>query len=233
MIREISVNEISDGKRYSARDLVRLGCHGCQGCSDCCRDQGTMIILDPYDVFSLCKALQTDFQSLVRSGLIRIQIVDGISQPGLAVRPYYVFEEQDGRKRPRRMDCCVFLNTEGRCSIHDTRPGICRLFPLARLYENDSFSYILQKDQCSQPDGSKIRIKNWLGIPELPRYEDFVLRYHRLLQVIRPSAEEYQDAEYLRKLNFGFLKLFFMTPYHTKEDFYPQYDERVLRIRGI
>ena len=218
----------------SSRDLARLGCSHCKGCSDCCRDQGTMIVLDPYDVFQLTKALQKDFSSLVREGILRIGMVDGISQPGLAIRPYYVFQKNGkGRLRPYRMDACVFLNAEGRCSIHAVRPGICRLFPLARLYENDSFSYILQKDQCSQPDGVKIRISKWLELPDLQRYEDFVLRYHRLLRAIRPDEEERKDAEYVRKLNFAFLKLFFMTPYAANEDFFPQYDERVLRIRGI
>ena len=32
---------------------------------------------------------------------------------------------------------CGFLADDGRCSIHMLRPGICRLFPLARDYSDD------------------------------------------------------------------------------------------------
>ena len=231
MIREISVEELSDGRRMSSRDLCKLGCHHCEGCSTCCEDQGTVILLDPYDVFQLTKALQKDFSTLVREGFVRITMVDGLAQPGLNIRPFYGFRERSGKTRPYRFDCCVFLDARGRCRIHDFRPGICRLYPLARLYEGDGFSYILQKDECQQPDGTKIRIRNWLGIPEISRYEDFVLRYHRLLKALQPDEEERKDSAYLQKLNYAFLKLFFMTPYDPEGDFYTDYDARVLSLR--
>ena len=37
MEREIDLKEISDGKLYSANDMVKAGCDDCKGCSDCCR----------------------------------------------------------------------------------------------------------------------------------------------------------------------------------------------------
>ena len=33
MIRELDLNEISDGKKYSSNDMVKLGCEECKGCS--------------------------------------------------------------------------------------------------------------------------------------------------------------------------------------------------------
>ena len=31
------INEISDGKKYSISDMVKIGCDDCKGCSACCR----------------------------------------------------------------------------------------------------------------------------------------------------------------------------------------------------
>ena len=47
MIREVDLQEISDGKLYTANDLVKAGCNDCAGCSACCRGMGNSIVLDP------------------------------------------------------------------------------------------------------------------------------------------------------------------------------------------
>ena len=55
MLREIDLSEISDGKLYTANDMVRIECQECKGCSSCCHDMGESIILDPYDLYQLEK----------------------------------------------------------------------------------------------------------------------------------------------------------------------------------
>ena len=35
MKRKIDMSEISDGKLYTANDMVRADCHDCEGCSAC------------------------------------------------------------------------------------------------------------------------------------------------------------------------------------------------------
>lgn len=53
MKREIDLNEISDGRRYGANDMVKADCGDCKGCFDCCKGMGESIVLDPYDVYRL------------------------------------------------------------------------------------------------------------------------------------------------------------------------------------
>ena len=65
MKREVDLKDISDGKLYTANDMVRADCRGCQGCSDCCRGMGSSIVLDPLDTQRLCKGLNTDFAGLM------------------------------------------------------------------------------------------------------------------------------------------------------------------------
>ena len=89
--------------------------------------------LDPYDIYRLTKNLELDFTRLMQ-GRIALHVEEGLILPHLAM------SEENG--------ACSFLNEEGRCSIHAHRPGICRLFPLGRIYENDGFSYFLQVNEC-------------------------------------------------------------------------------------
>ena len=80
---------------------------------------------------------------------------------------------------------CVFIRDDGRCSIHNIRPGICRLFPMGRLYENAGFYYFLQKDECPYPNKTKVKLKNWLNTPEIQRYEKYISDWHYFIRDIQ------------------------------------------------
>lgn len=55
MNRYIDFDKETDGKRYSGKDMARLGCNDCNGCHKCCTGMGTSIVLDPYDIYMLKK----------------------------------------------------------------------------------------------------------------------------------------------------------------------------------
>lgn len=209
MKRDIDMNEVSDGKLYTSNDLVKADCGGCQGCSACCRGMGTSIILDPMDIFRLCCGLQTDFSGLMVDK-IELNIVDGLILPNL--------------KMAGSEETCVFLNAEGRCSIHTLRPGICRLFPLGRIYEDGSFRYFLQVHECPKPNKSKVKVKKWLDTPELKKYEQFVNDWHYYLKDLERQVEE--DPGKMKPLSMELLKRFYMNPYDMEQDFYEQFYDR-------
>lgn len=209
MKRDIDMNEVSDGKLYTSNDLVKADCGGCQGCSACCRGMGTSIILDPMDIFRLCCGLQTDFFGLMMDK-IELNIVDGLILPNL--------------KMAGSEETCVFLNAEGRCSIHTLRPGICRLFPLGRIYEDGSFRYFLQVHECPKPNKSKVKVKKWLDTPELKKYEQFVNDWHYYLKDLERQVEE--DTGKMKPLSMELLKRFYMNPYDVERDFYEQFYDR-------
>ena len=136
MLRNIDLDEISDGKLYTAGDLAKVGCQDCEGCCDCCCQMGDTIILDPLDVWQLMQGRGKSFEQLLDESL-DLHVQDGVILPNL--------------KMAGEKEQCVYLNEKGRCSIHPFRPGICRLFPLGRFYENGSFRYFLQTKECSSP----------------------------------------------------------------------------------
>lgn len=218
MKRNVTLEEISDGNLYEANDMVKADCQDCKGCSDCCQGMGDTVILDPLDVHRLCAGLKKSPEELLGS-VVELGITDGNILPHLAMRG-----EQER---------CVFLNTEGRCSIHDIRPGFCRLFPLGRYYTEDGFKYILQIHECKKKNRSKIKVKKWLDTPNLKQYEKFVLDWHNFLLDVQEVFYETEDETLIKNLNMYVLSRFYYTPYKEDEDFYPQFYVRLEEAKKL
>lgn len=212
MLRNVSLEDISDGKLYTANDLVKADCHDCEGCSACCCGMGESILLDPYDVFCLTGGLGKSFEELLQEHL-DLHVVDGVILPNL--------------RMAAKGDCCTFLNAEGRCSIHSFRPGICRLFPLGRYYEEGTFRYFLQDQECKKSNRSKIKVKKWLDIPGISRYESFVLDWHDFVRSRQELLTQQPDMEMAKKINLYVLELFFFQAWDAGKDFYEQFDVRL------
>lgn len=213
MRRDVSLEEISDGKLYDLNDMVKADCHQCIGCSDCCKGMGESIVLDPLDIHRLCINLNKTTEELLNQE-IALGIMDG------NILPYLQMRGQEER--------CVFLNEKERCSIHAFRPGICRIFPLGRFYENHSFQYFLQIHECKKQNRSKIKVKKWIDIPDVKHYEKFVSDWHYFLKDVQNVLErEEENSELIKNLNMYIIRKFYMTPYDREKDFYKQFYERL------
>ena len=211
MIREVDIDEISDGKRYHSNDMAKIGCNDCKDCKTCCcRNMGHTIILDPYDVYQLTVGLNTDFDHLMTGDrpVIELSMADGILLPNIRM------QEQG--------NCCIFLDDNERCTIHNYRSGFCRMYPLGRIYENGGFSYFNQIHECDYPNKSKVKIKKWLGIPNLAEYERFVLKWHDFLEEFRNNIKSMSDMSDVSKACVEFLTRFYKTPYDKEQSFYEQ-----------
>ena len=127
----------------------------------------------------------------------------------------------------------MFLNGEGRCSIHVIRPGFCRLFPLGRYYSEDGFKYILQIHECAKKNRSKIKVKKWLDTPDLKQYEKFVWDWHQFLLDVQEVFYQTEDTELIRNLNMYVLSRFYYKVYEEKRDFYEQFYERLEEAKKL
>ena len=216
MKRAVDLTEISDGRLYRSNDLVKLDTCGCEGCSACCHDMEETIVLDPYDIWRLQTKANIPFEQMM-DGHARLTVIDGLIFPVLAMTG-------------GQSETCTFLNEEGRCSIHDARPGICRLFPLGRYYEGGDFRYFLQKDECNRAQ-AKVRIRKWIDTPELPRYEDYLRSWHNFTEQLTHFLESAGDA--LQKAACIFLlKTFYSSPWDKEQGFYEQYEARLSTARA-
>lgn len=193
-------------RKYTGSDMARLSAGSCAGCGACCRGMGDTIVLDPYDVCMLTAGLGLPFADLLEKA-VDLHVENGIILPHL--RQEDCGESEGGTR-------CHFLGEDGRCRVHSFRPGICRLFPLGRQYgegEEGKISYFLLEDACVDRSRAKVRIDKWLGIPDLPRYEAFKMKWHRLLRTLEARLAAENDPDVERKVNLYFLQTFFMKPY--------------------
>ena len=193
--------------------MVPVGCADCEGCSECCRSTADTIILDPQDMYLLSKGTGKVFTDMIERE-IEIRLVDGLILPNL-------MEEHEGEE-----EHCLFLTDRGRCSIHAFRPGLCRLYPMGRYYTDGGFRYILQKDECTGRVKTPVLLREWLGIEDLPRYEAYIQDWHdfrkRVEKVVPMLTEKSRDS-----VQRYILQVFFVHPYLTRQDFYPQYEARM------
>lgn len=218
MRREVTLNEISDGNLYEANDMVKADCQDCRGCCECCKGMGESVVVDPYDLNRLCQGLGKRPEELL-GGALKLGLVDG------NILPHLDMTGADER--------CVFLNSEGRCSIHAIRPGFCRLFPLGRYYTEDGFKYILQIHECAKTNRSKIKVRKWVDTPDLKRYEQFIRDWHDFLLDVQEVCYQAEDEALVKNLNLYVLNRFYQKPYDPSADFYEQFYVRLKEARDL
>lgn len=208
---------------YGSNDMVKAACNDCKGCCECCQGMGESIVLDPYDIWQLEIHLHLDFAGLLQDK-IELHVIDGLILPNL--------------KMQGDVECCGFLDEDGRCTIHTFRPGLCRLFPLGRSYEENRLSYFILEGAC--PNGNmKVKVKKWLDIPNSRSYEKFLVTWHGLRkELMKQIADRRTDAseadsmpdEWMKQINMKLLHIFYEELYND-EDFYPQFESRYEQMR--
>ncbi len=208
---------ISDGYFYDADDIVLADSCDCKGCSHCCESMCDTIVIDPYDLYSMAKGLGKGFNSLIQEGYLELGLHDLLMLP-------HIKDNGSG---------CGFLTDQKRCSIHDIRPGICRLFPLGRYYHDETFSYILQIRGCTLEKKGPVKVRDWLGIPELEKYEKYANTWHYFLKGYSRFIMESKDYEAKKKVNDMLLNQFYELDYDTDKDFYEQLYSRLDRWKQL
>lgn len=229
MLRSEKLLEISDGRLYGENDMVRVGCQDCQGCFACCKNMGETVVLDPLDLYRLICGTGKQAEELLQSEL-ELGAVDGV------ILPHLRMQGEDF--------CCSFLDVRGRCSVHKYRPGICRLFPLGRYWQGEDFCYILQVGECKKERRTKRKVKQWIDAGDLKQNRKFLREWHGCLKQLRErmysgkggraDGDIREEADKERsQWNMELLRVFYLTPYNTQEDFYKQFEERLEEVWNI
>ena len=101
-------------------------------CSACCHDNE--MLLTEADVARIAAARpDVDFHFRADDGFLQLRTRDGPSSKGGSGRP------------------CVFLDPEGRCTIHPIRPEGCRLYPA--VWADDIRQAELDDEYCPHTEG--------------------------------------------------------------------------------
>jgi hypothetical protein len=145
---------LTDYARMSLDDSFVFQCHQGLACfTRCCQD--VSIVLTPYDVLRLKKALGIDSTEFLRQ--------------------YTISPFTQDQKFPAvllRMDAetkkCVFVGPEG-CGVYGHRPWACRMYPLgvaeprSATPTDSAFHFLLREDLCQGHDQERtLTVRQWL-----------------------------------------------------------------------
>jgi uncharacterized protein len=218
MKRNCSLNEISDGKLYDINDLVEVSCNGCKGGAACCHGMGNSIILDPFDIHRMTTNLNRSFEELL-ADKIELNIVDGVILPNLKMKD--------------SLEQCSFLDQTGKCNIHTYRPGICRIFPLGRYYDNHDFKYFLQINECNNTSSTKVKVSKWIDTEDYKENKQFLIDWHYFLNEIENIVKHAQDEKLVKNINMYLLNRFYVMKFEVGINFYLQFNERLSEARKL
>lgn len=215
------IRERSDGRRYRSTDMVKAGCDGCVDCpqESCCTGMEDTVVLNPWDIAHISVATGMNFETLVSKGYVKLSEDEGLIVPMLCFTG--------------KNESCVFLNSDLRCSIHAHRPGICRLFPLGRIYREDGFDYFLQVNVCPKKTKSKVKIAKWLEVDRIRAYESFIYDWHVFTDELKEEAHGLTEENAVKALSMSFLKVFYFKPYEKDTDLYAQLQARMAAVREL
>ena len=232
MVLGMNLPHSRDGILYSRDDQVKIACNDCKGCQHCCENMDDTIVLDPFDVWQLTHRLtvsggeKVTFELLIsEDGPLALGNYDGMILPHIKM---VATDRED-------VGACPFLS-EGRCSIHFCRPGICRLYPLGRIFieknEKAEIGYIILDKElgCNIQDTYHIKVSDWLEIAD-ERYDDFLVKWHQLKKAMISQIESGKfdvDSKEYMQMQTEILRVFFFTPYGN--DFFKEFDERFERL---
>ena len=137
----------------------------CKKCGFCCK----YIILYPFDIMNLCKKLDiTTKEFLKKHAKLNID-KDKILRCLL--------------KEPQK---CNFLKNN-QCSIYESRPIRCRLFPLGRYFEDNEVSYIITGKCIGFDSNKKQSIKEFLDAQEVSQYDEMVNDWNKFIIELKNS----------------------------------------------
>jgi len=208
--------DFSDGKLYELNDMVKSDTRGCDNCSACCRGMGDSIRLTPYDLYRIEEKTGLTYKELLKEHI-------GVVAEDKLLRPYL--------KMTEATSACSFLGEDERCGIHDSRPDICRLFPLGRAYLEDDYKYIFKSGECVKPNLSKVKVKKWIDMANYKDHKAFILAWHQFLKALRFRVKFVEDDE-IDRINKELVHLFYQWDPDINRHFYSEFSKRLVEAKA-
>lgn len=142
----------------------------CDMCGDCCRKRREPILLTGFDIFHAAQVMGVTMEEIMEKYL------EGYVGSDSHLPLYVLTERLDGS--------CRFLR-KGRCMIHKSKPVVCALFPLGRMYDvrDDSFHYFVNAGNChpNQGPGKTWTLEEWLDEFNIRETERMTLAWNKLI----------------------------------------------------
>ncbi|MBW1780864.1 MAG: YkgJ family cysteine cluster protein [Deltaproteobacteria bacterium] len=176
--------------RMDVEHVFQFNCAPEVSCfTQCCQD--ITIVLTPYDVLRLKKALEIPSEEFLDTYTI-------IIPKEKRLIPMVIIRMGDDDKR------CPFVTEKG-CTVYEDRPWPCRMYPLD-MNDDGTFSLITDASRCkglNQP--KKNRISNWLIEQGVPMYDEM---NHLFSEITAPLQAQELDIDNPKIYQMTFMALY-------------------------
>lgn len=204
-----------------AKDRVKFRC---QSCGACCRHVKNAVMLESLDAFRLAKYLRERGDGITEIDDIFVQY----AEPFPLSEGYPVFTLRvEGAE-----DACVFLK-EGRCSVYDARPRVCRLYPFSVKpgEKGKDFEYLLCMEKAHHFGGGRVLVNDWLYRNFKREDKEFVKREFQSAHDIGRCLRQLGGSRLDRAI-FPLL-LYRYDHFDLEKPFLPQYDDNQAQLLKI
>ena len=78
-----------------------------------------------------------------------------------------------------------------------------------------------------------MKVSKWIGLPNLKKYEEYIGKWHNLLEEVRKLTSQAKDEQLTKELEVYLLNTCYLTAYNYNIDFYDQFEERYHRMKKL
>lgn len=194
----------------------------CLACGQCCTGRD-YIMMSAYDLYRAAKYLHCEPNEFLTK---YCEVVVGSQSkfPVLLLR------------MRGRHNTCPFLK-DNRCSIHEAKPSVCRIFPLARVAaidKNDGSAnvrYIVQDIHCGSTDAS-VSVREWIGANDIEedemiyaKWSEMVGKLSELLMKLFEHVQNFHLPENAFEAAFAPVAGVMYCHYDLQQEFLPQLEK--------
>lgn len=225
----------SEGMEGGERRLVNLDSEfrfKCRRCGKCCRNQRE-VMFTARDLYQIARKLKLSTQTVINQHA-KVYIGPKSRFPLVNMVP------------SGRGGTCPLQDGDGRCTVHDSKPAVCALYPLGRVLLNAvpgeplspdadlRVRYILQEHTC----GSAKRVhtvRSWLEKSGIMDEDQFFLDWNRIALLVGETArglEAGRDREAVRRLWRQAYRLLYID-YDIEKAFSPQFERNSRELKDL
>lgn len=219
-MERISIHDMK--RNLGDEDMIRLDDSirfTCKGCGKCCKNRDD-INLTGYDVYRVAEFLGRTHEEFIDQYGTIFQSRSLLPSVALTMRA----------------GTCPFLRNK-KCAVHQSKPGVCRCYPLGRVYMpgDTSARFIQMEPGCKHPP-QDIAVRDWIGDFSTEEAERIGLLWSNTYSCIAYSLHNssvYADAaKEVRELVLSTIFIDLFIDYDTGKPFYPQLEANIARLRN-
>ncbi len=196
----------------------------CQLCGGCCCDVKDCIMLEPMDIYRLTRYLREQGELVTGTE----DVLARYAHPAWLMDNFPVFLLNTVGKS----GICTFLK-EGRCSVYEARPRVCRLYPFSvgPGERDQDFQYLLCTEKPHHFAGGIVKVKDWLSQNFTEEDKDALKADYDVIPTLGRNVLAMSEKEF-RPLMFQFLYYRYYN-YDLDQPFLPQFRSNLEQLRKL